>query len=484
MSAFGLLMILAGYMVLLVAVSWWAVRTKNSNAAFFVGNRQSPWYVVAFGMIGATMSGVSLVSVPGMVRESGFTYLQMVLGFFFGYMVVAYVLLPLYYRMRLTTIYGYLRERFGVRTYKTGATYFVVAKMVSAASKLYVVALVLQRFVFDGWGVPFVATVAIIVALIWLYTHRGGIRSIVWTDCLQTAVLLLAVVLIVKDVFVQIDVDVPTLWNELLTSDESRVWVMDDWHSSKNFFKQFVSGIFVVIVMTGLDQDMMQKNLSCRTLPEAQRNMMSYGAMFLPINLLFLVLGFGLLMLAEKNQIMLPATSDEILPFVVSSQLGQVSLICFLLGMVAASFSSADSALTSITTSVMVDLLGVETSESKRVVRKRKVVHLAVCVLFFALVMAFDKVHDKSILDLIYTIVGYLYGPLLGLYAFGLGSKRKVADRGVPWVAGLSPLLCFAIDEWCAWQFGYEFGYELLMINGMITFVGLFLLSKNAKEWK
>ncbi len=480
MSAFGLLMILVGYMALLVAVSWWAARRNGGNAAFFVGNRQSPWYVVAFGMIGASISGVSLVSVPGMVRASGFTYLQMVLGFFFGYMVVAYLLLPLYYRLRLTTIYGYLRQRLGVRTYKTGAAYFVVAKMVSAASKLYVAALVLQRFVFDGWGVPFAATVAIIVALIWIYTHRGGIRSLVWTDCLQTAVLLLAVVMIVKDVFVQLDADVPTLWHELLISDESRVWVFDDWQSPKNFFKQFLSGIFVVVVMTGLDQDMMQKNLSCRTLREAQRNMMSYGAMFLPINLLFLVLGFGLLMLVGKNQIALPATGDEILPFVVSSQLGQVSLICFLLGMVAASFSSADSALTSITTSVLVDFFDVETSENEQVIRKRNLVHLAVCVLFFALVIGFDSVRDESILDLIYTIVGYLYGPLLGLYAFGLLSKRKVADRGVPWLAALSPMTCFLLDKFCVWRFGYSFGYELLMINGMITFVGLFLLSKNA----
>lgn len=482
MSPFLLLSVLIGYFALLITISWIATLKNASNASFFTANRQSSWYLVAFGMIGASVSGISFVSVPGMVQTSQFTYLQMVLGFFVGYLLIAYLLLPLYYRLRLTSIYEFLHQRYGKATYKTGASFFVVAKLVGAASKLYVAILVLQQFLFSQWHVPFYAVVALFVFLIWIYTHRGGIRVLVLTDCIQTLVLLVALVLILKEVCCQLNIAPSVLCEKLLTSPECRVFVFDDWHTSQNFFKQFFSGIFVVVVMTGLDQDMMQKNLTCRSLKEAQRNMLSYGSMFLPVNFLFLVLGFLLLMFAAEYKIALPAAGDEILPFVVSSHIGGVSLVLFLLGMVAASFSSADSALTSITTTVFVDLLGIKDIENEGYARKRNWIHIAICVLFFFVVLAFDVIKNESVLDLIYTIVGYLYGPLLGLYSFALCCNRKVYDRAVPFLALLSPLLCYGLKSFFQSYYSYSFGYELLMINGLITFVGLLIFSKKSKN--
>lgn len=483
MSPTILLSILVCYFALLIIVS--RVASKNtSNESFFVANRQSPWYLVAFGMIGASISGISFVSVPGMVRESQFAYLQMVLGFFVGYLVVAYVLLPIYYRLHLTSIYEFLQQRFGNTTYKTGASFFIVAKLIGAASKLYVAMLVLQQFVFLKWDFPFYLAVAVFVFFIWFYTYKGGIRSIIWTDCLQTFVLLFALVFVLKDVYSLLDLTPQVLYEKLLTSPESRVFVFDEWQTSKNFFKQFFSGIFVVIAMTGLDQDMMQKNLTCRSLKEAQRNMISYGLMFLPINFLFLTLGFLLLIFAAENHILLPATSDEILPLVVSSYMDNASLVLFLLGMVAASFSSADSALTSITTSVFVDLLGLKTTENKNYKRKRIMTHAIVCMLFFIVVLAFNFIKQKSVLEFIYTIVGYLYGPLIGLYTFGLFVDRKVNEKRVPFLAILSPIVCYVLNLFCYKTFFYTLGYELLIINGLITFVGLFVISKKNNGWK
>lgn len=484
MSPTVLLFILFGYFVLLIMTSWFAVRNHTNNASFFTANRQSPWYLVAFGMIGASVSGISFVSVPGMVGESQFTYLQMVLGFFVGYLIVAYLLLPLYYRLRFTSIYEFLQQRFGNSTYKIGSLFFIVAKLVGSASKLYVTMLVLHQFLFSKWDIPFVVVAVIFVFFIWVYTHRGGIRSLVWTDCLQTLVLLLSLIFIVRDVFIQLNLTPQVLYEKLLTSPECRVFVFDDWHTPKNFFKQFFSGIFVVVVMTGLDQDMMQKNLTCKSLKDAQRNMLSYGSMFLPVNLLFLILGFLLLLFVSENNIFTLATGDELLPFVVSSYLGECSVILFLLGMIAASFSSADSALTSITTTIFVDMLGIKNIENERFRLRRNAIHVFVCLLFFITILFFDFVKSKSVLDLIYTIVGYLYGPLLGLYAFGLFSYRKVNDKNIPILVIVSPVLCYVLNLFFQRVVLYSFGYELLMINGLITFVGLFLLSKPNKRWK
>ncbi len=482
MSPTVLLFILFGYFVLLIMTSWFAVRNHTNNASFFTANRQSPWYLVAFGMIGASVSGISFVSVPGMVGESQFTYLQMVLGFFVGYLIVAYLLLPLYYRLRFTSIYEFLQQRFGNSTYKIGSLFFIVAKLVGSASKLYVTMLVLHQFLFSKWDIPFVVVAVIFVFFIWVYTHRGGIRSLVWTDCLQTFVLLLSLIFIVKDVFLQLNLTPQMLYEKLLKSPECRVFVFDDWHTPKNFFKQFFSGIFVVVVMTGLDQDMMQKNLTCKSLKDAQRNMLSYGSMFLPVNLLFLILGFLLLLFVSENNIFTLATGDELLPFVVSSYLGECSVILFLLGMIAASFSSADSALTSITTTIFVDMLGIKNIENERFRLRRNAIHVFVCLLFFITILFFDFVKSKSVLDLIYTIVGYLYGPLLGLYAFGLFSHRKVEDKNIPILVIVSPVLCYVLNLFFQRVVLYSFGYELLMINGLITFVGLLLLSKSNKN--
>lgn len=449
---------------------------NSTNDAFFRGNRNSPWYLVSFGMIGASISGVTFVSVPGMVRVADMTYLQTCLGFFFGYIVIAHVLLPLYYKLNLTSIYTYLGERFGRCSYKTGASFFLLSKIVIAAVRLYLVALILQHFVFDAYGIPFVATVAIIVLLIWLYTRRGGIRTLVWTDCAQTFCLLLALVLILIQVTGKLGMSLSEAATAIARSEHSRIFVFDDWHSTQNFWKQFLSGVFIPIVMTGLDQDMMQKNLTCRSLREAQKNMYSYGISFVPVNLLFLALGILLLLLGQQMGLTIPEAGDDILPmFVTQGYLGLGVLIFFAIGIIAAAFSSADSALTALTTSFCIDIL--EIGDKPDADKRRKKVHLCISILFIAIIMLFKAMNDKSALDAIYTIVSYTYGPLLGMFAFGLLTKMRPRDRGVPFIAIASPIICYVIDTVVSARTGYRFGYELLTFNGLLTFLGLTLLS-------
>lgn len=451
----------------------------SGNDAFFRGGRRSPWYVVSFGMIGASLSGVSFVSVPGMVPGIGMTYMQTCFGFFFGYVVIAHVLLPLYYRLNLTSIYSYLGDRIGKRSYKTGASFFLLSKLLGAAARLYLVCMILQRYVFDSLGIPFAVTAAVTVALIWLYTHRSGIRTIVWTDALQTFCLVAALVLILAVVASELGLDFRGTVRTVAESPYSRIFVFDDWQSRQNFFKQFLSGIFITIVMTGLDQDMMQKNLSCRTLREAQKNMYCYGASFVPVNLLFLSLGVLLLQLASRNGIALPAAGDDILPmFAAEGYLGPLVLVLFTVGIIAAAFSSADSALTALTTSFCIDILGVDNLADDRAEKRRKKVHVAVSVVFVAFILIFRALNNTSVIDAIYTVASYTYGPLLGLFAFGLFTKMRPRDRFVPYVAVASPLVCFAIDRIVFSLSGYRFGYEMLMLNGLLTFIGLVLLSR------
>ena len=456
------------YFALLFAISRWTSR-RATNTTFYRADCRSPWYMVAFGMIGASISGVTFVSVPGMVLHTQMTYLQMCMGFILGYVVVAFGLLPLYYRLNLTSIYGYLGQRLGRRSYKTGASFFLLSKMMGAAVRFYVVCIILQRFVFDPMGVPFVLTVVGMVLLIWLYTRHGGMKTLVWTDSFQTLCLFVALLLIIYKVTKDLGL---TMGEAVAMIDEnalSRVFVFDDWVSKQYFWKQFASGVFIVLVMTGVDQDMMQKNLTCKTLRGAQKDMCTYGVAFLPANLLFLSLGVLLAMWAQQSGLSLPANGDDLLPTYVS-QAGMLVMVLFTLGIVAASFSSADSALTSLTTIYCVDIKEQPADED---LRKR--VHLAMCGLFVLFIMLFKTVNSTSLIDAVYIIASYTYGPLLGLFAYGLLTHKEVNDRWVPYIAIASPLLCYAIDWGTGQITGYHFGYELLMLNALITFVGLWI---------
>ena len=456
--------IIFGYFAVLFAISR-LTGHKATNDTFFRGNRQSPWYMVAFGMIGASISGVTFVSVPGMVTSINMTYMQTCLGFIFGYIAVAFILLPLYYRLNLTTIYSYLGKRMGQRAYKTGASFFLLSKMAGAVARFYVVCMILQQFVFDAMGIPFVATISMMVVLIWLYTRGGGIKTLVWTDTFQTLCLFSALLLIIYKVIGDLGMTIPEAISAIVSDEHSRIFVFDDWVSKQNFWKQFLSGIFIVIVMTGLDQDMMQKNMTCKSLREAQKDMCTYGVAFVPANLLFLSLGVLLVMLGEKG------VSDALLPEYVQKS-GLSVLIPFSIGIVAAAFSSADSALTSLTTSFCVDIKGRADDE-----KLRKNTHLLMSILFVVMVLLFRLLTSTSVIDAIYVICSYTYGPLLGLFAFGMFTKRLPRDKYVPYICIASPLLCYVIDT-LTWNFaGYRFGYELLMMNGALTFLALLSVS-------
>ncbi len=460
--------ILLIYFAVLLGISRLTQR-RATNETFFRADRRSPWYMVAFGMVGASISGVTFVSVPGMILSSQMTYLQVCLGFVLGYLAIAFVLLPIYYRLNLTSIYTYLGQRLGRLSYQTGAWFFLLSKIVGSAVKFYVVCLILQQFVFDAMGVPFALNVVTMVVLIWLYSHRGGVRTLVYTDTFQTLCLFSALLLIIYTVMRQMDFSVAEAVSAVASDERSRMFVFDDWTSPHYFWKQLLSGAFIVVVMTGLDQDMMQKNLTCRTLREAQKDMCSYGVAFVPANLLFMALGVLLAQLFESQGIAIPAKGDELLPQYVAAN--NVTIL-FALGIVAASFSSADSALASMTTSFCVDICHRPDDE-----RLRKRSHIAICALFVVFILLFDAVNSKSLIDAIYTIVSYTYGPLLGLFAFGLFTRRRVRDRLVPAVCIASPFICYGIDRLSASLWDYHFGYELLMLNGLLTFSGLWITS-------
>lgn len=458
------------YFAALMLFSRITARHGDNNQTFFRANRRSPWYMVAFGMVGASISGITFVSVPGMTMFTGMTYVQMCIGFILGYFAVAFVLLPVYYRLNLTTIYTYLKERLGMKSYKTGAWFFLISKMTGAAVRFYVVCIILQRFVLDAIGVPFALTVVAMVALIWLYTRRGGIKTLVWTDTFQTTCMFAALILIIYNVMGQLGMSATDAVKAIATDEHSRMFVMDDWISKQNFWKQLLSGAFVVIVMTGLDQDMMQKNLTCRTLREAQKDMCTYGFAFVPANILFMALGVLLMHLAQKDGIALPASGDELLPmFAATGRLGSTVVVLFTIGIVAASFSSADSALTALTTSYCVDIRQREGDE-----QLRRRAHIGIAVVFGLFILLFKTLNSTSVIDAIYILCSYTYGPLLGLFAFGLFTRRKPCDKLVPYIAVASPIVCFALEKTAMQCWGYKFGYELLMINGLLTFMGLY----------
>ena len=464
--------ILAYFCILLVFSRFTSRRATNST--FYRADRRSPWYMVAFGMIGASISGITFVSVPGMAVKTDMTYLQMCFGFIFGYLIVAFVLLPVYYRLNLTTIYTYLQTRLGRRAYKTGSSFFLLSKLIGAAVRFYVVCIILQRFVLDQLGIPFLVTVVFMVGLIWLYTRKGGIKTLVWTDSFQTLCMFLALILIIFHVMTALHLNLNQAVMAIANDSHSRVFIWQDWASKQNFWKMFLSGIFIVIVMTGLDQDMMQKNLTCKSLREAQKDMCSYGLAFVPANLLFLSLGILLMMLSHREGIAIPCATDDLLPmFAATGSLGSLVIVLFTIGIVAASFSSADSAMTALTTTWCVDIM-----EKKDDEKLRKRTHLGFALLFVVFILAFKALNSTSVIDAIYIICSYTYGPLLGLFAFGLFTRWQVKDRYVPYIAIISPVICFAIETITRQITGYEFGYELLMVNGLLTFVGLYLCRK------
>lgn len=481
-STLIVLVTLLTYFAVLLGISHYSYRRGGKgNDAFFRAGRQSSWPMVAFGMIGASISGVTFVSVPGWARSTGMTYLQMCMGFIFGYAIVAAVLLPLYYRLRLTSIYAYLGPRFGSRTHRTGALFFVLSKLTGASARLYLVCLVLNQFILKPWmgnGLfPFLLTTLCALGLIWIYTRRSGIQTIVRTDALQTAGLLIAGVGLFIAAAQRMGLDFSGVVRTVTDSPMCRIWEWDA-SSPQAFWRQFLSGIFIVIVMTGLDQDMMQKNLTCRNLREAQKDMFTYGLAFLPVNAFFLALGILLYSLCAQQGLTAPASGDDLLPWLVSSgTLAPWVIIPFTVGIVAAAFSSADSALTALTTTVCIDLLrleekGFETGQARRIRRR---VHILVTLAFVLCILFFKVADNDNILNAIYVMASYTYGPLLGLYAFGLFTHRRVNDRMVPYLCIASPLICGLLDHYAPLLWNYTFGYELLLLNGALTFAGLWM---------
>lgn len=482
---------LVAYFILLLLVSHHATRHgAKGNDAFFRAGRQSPWWMVAFGMIGASISGVTFISVPGWAASTGMTYLQMCLGFIVGYVVVAFVLLPLYYRLRLTSIYAYLGTRFGTSAHRTGALFFVLSKLTGAAARLYLVCMVLCQFVVQplaGDGLfPFMVTTLAVLTLIWLYTRRSGLQTVVRTDALQTACLLFAAVGIIIAAAIQMNLNFEGVIHTITHSAMCRVWEWDA-ASPQAFWRQFLSGVFIVIVMTGLDQDMMQKNLTCRNLREAQKDMCTYGMAFLPVNALFLGLGILLYTLCAQQNLTPPAAGDSLLPWLISSGvLGQWVIVPFTIGIVAAAFSSADSAMTALTTTICIDLLGMsEAREQQRAaLHTRHIVHLCVVAAFALCIILFKVVGNSNVLNAIYVMASYTYGPLLGLYTFGLFTRRNTNLRCVPIICVAAPTICGLLDHFAPIWWNYTFGYELLVLNGLITFVGLWVCKADSETKK
>jgi Na+/proline symporter len=478
------ILFILGYFGLLLAISFFTSKGAN-NESFFIGGHKSPWYLVAFGMIGASLSGVTFISVPGWVGASEFSYMQMVLGYFVGYIVVALVLMPLYYRLNLTSIYTYLENRFGYYSYKTGAAYFLLSRTIGAAFRLFLVAQVLQYLVFDKiilYGdqqVPFFVTVAITILLIWLYTFKGGIKTIVWTDSLQTLFMLVAVGVSIYFISSELNLGFGEIATTIKSSDYGQVFFFDDWNDKRHFVKQFFSGMFITIVMTGLDQDMMQKNLSCKNIKEGQKNMFSFSIVLIFVNVVFLALGALLFIYMNQNGFTIPEKLDNLFPEVATQHLPIVAGIFFILGLVAAAYSSADSALTALTTSVCIDFLDIDSKKEARKIKLRKQVHLLVSLALFVVILLFNIINDQSVISSLFKAAGFTYGPLLGLYAFGLMSKRPLQDKLVPLICILSPILSYFLDLYSKELFnGFQFGFFILIVNGFFTYIGLFLISR------
>lgn len=490
-----ILVCFALYTVLLFLVMWLTGRRGvKGNEAFFRAGRKSPWPVVAYGMIGASLSGVTFMSVPGDVLANKWFYMPMVLGYVLGYATIALVLLPLYYKLNLTSIYSYLEQRFGFRSEKTGALFFIVSRLLGSALRMYLVVFVLYEFIFGPMGIPFWVPAVVFIAIILLYTFTGGLKTVVWTDMLQTTFLILAAVATVVVILNSLDISLPDLLK--VSSDQGYTEMFNtDPMAPKFWVKQLLAGMFITITMTGLDQDMMQKNLTCKTLRDAQKNVMTSSLLFIIVNIIFLCLGAALIAYANESGIVLPADAeghvvgDKIFPFIAIKELGGFIAVAFVLGLVAAGYSSADGTLTALTTTFCYNFLqfGEKKSEvgegrtPNSELRIRRLVHVGFAFLYLLVIIAFRPFHDDSLINIIFDIAGFTYGPLLGLYAFGLFTKRKVDDRWVPWIAVFSPVFCYFVRLFSPTWFGYTFGFEILLLNGLVTFL-LLLLARSRKD--
>lgn len=477
MAPTTILIIILAYFSILITFSYFTGKDEvSNNNSFFKANKQSPWYLVAFGMIGASLSGVTFISVPGKVETSQFVYFQIVLGYILGYFVIGAVLLPLYYRLNLTTIYTYLKDRFGNYSYKTGAWFFLISRTVGSNLRLLLVANVLQTLVFDPLNIPYWVTVSVTIFLIWIYTFKSGIKTIIWTDTLQTLFMLVSVGVCIYVVSTDLGLNISGLANFVSESSFSKTFFFDDISSPKYFWKQFFSGAFIAIVMTGLDQDMMQKNLTCRSLKDAQKNMFWFTIVLTVVNFLFLVMGLLFTEYALKNGI--DAHGDNLFPILANNNLGIVVAFSFILGLIAAAYSSADSALTSLTTSFCVDILDIESNlDEEKQVKIRKRVHFSFVIISILVILFFKYgFEDKSIIDKVLKYAGFTYGPLLGLYAFGLFTKWKIKDKLTPIVALVSVLISLLLNAKSEEWFGFNFGFEILIVNGLLTFIGLVLI--------
>lgn len=485
-----ILVVFVVYTLLIFLISRLTSR-KSSNNTFFTGNRKSPWFVVAYGMIGASLSGVTFMSVPGGVYSGQFTYFGIVLGYIIGYAVIALVLLPLYYKLNLTSIYSYLEIKFGKSSERTGAFLFIISRLVGSAIRMYLVVFVLYEFVFKSWGIPFWFPAILFITLILLYTFKGGIKTVVWTDTLQTTFLLLAAILTVIAIINRLDISFVELMK--VSSERGYTTLFNtDWTNSKFFVKQILSGAFITITMTGLDQDMMQKNLTCKNLRDAQKNVLTSSVFFVIVNLLFMSLGAALILYAHETGFILPTNesgvvvNDKIFPSVAFS-LSTFTSIVFMIGLIAAGYSSADGTLTALTTTVCFDFLHFDKNNKISDIQKiryRKLIHIGFALLYLLVIILFRPFHNESLIDKIFEIAGYTYGPLLGLFTFGLFVKnRKPNDKFVPYIAISSPIISYLLNLYSKELFfGYQFGFEILIVNGLLTFMALLLVSKKINE--
>ncbi len=482
MSPLSVILTIVFYFAILFTISYLTGRKAN-NADFFIGNRKSSWYMVAFAMIGSAISGVTFVSVPGMVAANSFGYLQMVLGFIAGQFIIAFILTPLFYRMNLVSIYEYLEKRFGLCSYRTGAWFFFLSKMLGASVRLFLVCLTLQLLVFTPLGVPFWLNVAITVALVWVYTHRGGVKSLIWTDSLKTFCLVVSVILCIAFIASDLKLSFTGMVHAVAESNLSRIFFFDEPNDKQYFFKQFFAGIFTVIATTGLDQDMMQRNLSCKNFGDSQKNILTSSILQFFIILLFLVLGVLLYFFAD-NQAIQVEKSDELFPTIATGgYFPAIVGILFIIGFISSAYSAAGSALTALTTSFTVDILKQKDKSEKRVKKVRESVHIGMAVGMGITIFVFNLLNNTSVIDAVYTLASYTYGPILGLFAFGIFIRKKVHDKYIPWVAIASPILCFVLQQNSEkWLGGYQFSYELLILNALFTFIGLYIIIKPATE--
>lgn len=461
---------------------WLSSRKSADNDSFFRGQRKSPWFVVAYGMIGASLSGVTFMSVPGGVYYGQFTYMPLVFGYVLGYAVISGILLPLYYRLNVTSIYSYLEQRFGVASEKTGAVFFIISRLLGSALRMYLVVFILYEFVFKEWGIPFWVPAVIFIVIILLYTFRGGLKTVVWTDTLQTTFLILAALVTVVVILKQLDLSYWQLLKQSASQGYTRIFETDPT-ASKYYWKQIVSGMFITITMTGLDQDMMQKNLTCKTLRDAQKNVMTSSMLFIVVNILFLSLGAALIAYAQSTGFALPVgengavMADKIFPS-IAFKLSTFTAVVFVLGMVAAGYSSADGTLTALTTTFCYDFLNFGNKGAKKELRTRRIVHVCFSLLYLLVIIAFRPFHNQSLIDTLFDIAGYTYGPLLGLFTFGMFTQKQVDDRWVPVVAILSPIICYLLKIYMPIWTGYHFGFEILLLNGLLTFLGLLCIAK------